>query len=129
MGLGGNPYGPAGTGKTESVKALGNLFGRQVLVFNCDEGIDVKSMGRIFVGLVKCGAWGCFDEFNRLEEAVLSAVSMQIQTIQAALKSQASSTMLLEKEVILFCVDLFAYYYCYYYCCHHFDLNILNEFD
>lgn len=105
MGLGGNPYGPAGTGKTESVKALGNLFGRQVLVFNCDEGIDVKSMGRIFVGLVKCGAWGCFDEFNRLEEAVLSAVSMQIQTIQAALKSQASSTMLLEKEVILFCVS------------------------
>lgn len=99
MGLGGNPYGPAGTGKTESVKALGGLFGRQVLVFNCDEGIDVKSMGRIFVGLVKCGAWGCFDEFNRLEEAVLSAVSMQIQTIQAALKSQSSSTSLLGKEV------------------------------
>ena len=38
VGLGGNPYGPAGTGKTESVKALGGLFGRQVLVFNCDEG-------------------------------------------------------------------------------------------
>ena len=37
MGLGGNPYGPAGTGKTESVKALGGLCGRQVLVFNCDE--------------------------------------------------------------------------------------------
>ncbi|OON23868.1 ATPase family protein, partial [Opisthorchis viverrini] len=79
MGLGGNPYGPAGTGKTESVKALGGLMGRQVLVFNCDEGIDVRSMGRILVGIVKCGAWGCFDEFNRLEEAVLSAVSMQIQ--------------------------------------------------
>ena len=47
----------SGTGKTESVKALGGLFGRQVLVFNCDEGIDVKSMGRIFIGLIKCGAW------------------------------------------------------------------------
>lgn len=26
---------------------------RQVLVFNCDEGIDFQSMGRIFIGLVK----------------------------------------------------------------------------
>ncbi|KAM9801492.1 cytoplasmic dynein 2 heavy chain 1 [Neosynchiropus ocellatus] len=101
MGLGGNPYGPAGTGKTESVKALGVLFGRQVLVFNCDEGIDVKSMGRIFVGLVKCGAWGCFDEFNRLEEAVLSAVSMQIQAIQDSLKHHKTSCELLGKQVEL----------------------------
>ncbi|XP_034023634.1 cytoplasmic dynein 2 heavy chain 1 [Thalassophryne amazonica] len=101
MGLGGNPYGPAGTGKTESVKALGGLFGRQVLVFNCDEGIDVKSMGRIFVGLVKCGAWGCFDEFNRLEEAVLSAVSMQIQAIQDSLKHHKRTCELLGKEVEL----------------------------
>uniref|UniRef100_T1IHY1 Cytoplasmic dynein 2 heavy chain 1 n=1 Tax=Strigamia maritima TaxID=126957 RepID=T1IHY1_STRMM len=99
MGLGGNPYGPAGTGKTESVKALGNLFGRQVLVFNCDEGIDVKSMGRIFIGIVKCGAWGCFDEFNRLEEAVLSAVSMQIQAIQAALKNKDKTIDLLDRKV------------------------------
>lgn len=82
LGYGGNPYGPAGTGKTESVKALGQALGRQVLVFNCDEEFDFKSMGRIFVGLVKCGAWGCFDEFNRLDEEVLSAVSQQIQIIQ-----------------------------------------------
>ena len=63
------------------------------------QGIDVKSMGRIFIGLVKCGAWGCFDEFNRLEEAVLSAVSMQIQTIQAALRTRAPSCELLERQV------------------------------
>lgn len=37
LGMGGNPYGPAGTGKTESIKELGSLLGRQVLVFNCDE--------------------------------------------------------------------------------------------
>ena len=32
LGYGGNPYGPAGTGKTESVKALGQAFARQVCV-------------------------------------------------------------------------------------------------
>ncbi|XP_049780046.1 dynein heavy chain, cytoplasmic isoform X3 [Schistocerca cancellata] len=85
--LGGSPFGPAGTGKTESVKALGHQLGRFVLVFNCDETFDFQAMGRIFVGLCQVGAWGCFDEFNRLEERMLSAVSQQVQTIQEALKS------------------------------------------
>ncbi|CAK4071541.1 unnamed protein product [Aphanomyces euteiches] len=99
MGFGGNPYGPAGTGKTESVKALGGQFGRQVLVFNCDEGIDFQSMGRIFIGLVKCGAWGCFDEFNRLKEDQLSAISQQIQLIQDAIKNHVASISLLNRHV------------------------------
>ena len=101
--LGGSPFGPAGTGKTESVKALGNQLGRFVLVFNCDETFDFQAMGRIFVGLCQVGAWGCFDEFNRLEERMLSAVSQQVQTIQEALKEQAeakSSASMISVELV-----------------------------
>ena len=85
--LGGSPYGPAGTGKTESVKALGLQLGRFTLVFCCDDTFDFQAMGRIFLGICQVGAWGCFDEFNRLEERILSAVSQQIQNIQIGLKN------------------------------------------
>jgi dynein heavy chain 1 len=54
-------------------------------VFCCDETFDFQAMGRIFVGLCQVGAWGCFDEFNRLEERILSAVSQQVQSIQQGL--------------------------------------------
>ena len=91
--LGGSPFGPAGTGKTESVKALGVQLGRFVLVFCCDETFDFHAMGRIFVGLCQVGAWGCFDEFNRLEERILSAVSQQVQTIQQGLVQAATNPM------------------------------------
>lgn len=63
----------------------------KVLVFNCDEGIDVRAIGRIFVGLIQCGAWGCFDEFNRLGRGVLSAVSSQVQLIQEAVRTKAAN--------------------------------------
>ncbi|KAJ2761490.1 dynein heavy chain, partial [Coemansia sp. BCRC 34490] len=84
--LGGSPFGPAGTGKTESVKALATQLGRFALVFCCDENFDFQAMGRIFVGLCQVGAWGVFDEFNRLDERILSAVSQQIQSIQLGLR-------------------------------------------
>lgn len=89
--LGGSPFGPAGTGKTESVKALATQLGRFALVFCCDENFDFQAMGRIFVGLCQVGAWGVFDEFNRLDERILSAVSQQIQTIQLGLRDAFAS--------------------------------------
>jgi len=97
--MGGSPFGPAGTGKTESVKALGARMGRFVLVFNCDENFDFQAMGRLFVGLCQVGAWGCFDEFNRLEERILSAVSQQILAIQTGLQASSVTAELLGKSV------------------------------
>jgi dynein heavy chain 2 len=56
-------------------------------------------MGRIFTGLVKSGAWGCFDEFNRLDGLTLSAVSLQIQAIQMALKKGTPHALLMNEQV------------------------------
>ncbi len=85
-GLGGSPFGPAGTGKTETVKSLGRLMGRNVVVFNCDESFDAVAVGRILAGVSRVGFWVCFDEFNRLSASSLSATSQQLSVLQNAVK-------------------------------------------
>lgn len=83
--------GPTSTGKTETVKNLTKAIAKPSYVINCSNSISYDCVIRTFKGMISCGAWICFENFNRLKLELLSAIAQNLTQMKQAVSSNLKS--------------------------------------
>lgn len=70
---------------------LGKALGTQTIVFNCGDALDADFMSLFLCGVAQCGAFACFDEFNRIDVEVRIDAIRALYLLRSPLLSKLSS--------------------------------------
>jgi len=93
--------GPTSNGKTETIKAFGSYLGKQIIEFRCCERLDYRSICNILVGLCQSGKWGLFQEFNKLNNYIITEISQIMNLVYCGLKDNKQKIEILSRNIQL----------------------------
>ena len=100
MGYGAAPLGPAGTGKTETIKGMGKSFGRYVVITNCSELMSIHTIANMIKGTATSGCWCVFHEIDSVMINVLSVVAAQIATVLHGKRNRQAEILFTDDSTI-----------------------------
>ena len=98
MHLGGAPAGPAGIGKTETIKDFGKSLAIMVFVLNSSDSMTSLDFAKYLKGVCQAGIWACFDDFNRINLSVLSVIAVQMKSVITAKRLDLKKFMFPNEE-------------------------------
>ncbi|XP_048242736.1 dynein heavy chain domain-containing protein 1-like [Haliotis rufescens] len=79
--------GPAGSGKSETVRELARMLGRTIFTINCNENLTLAMMLQLMTGMVQSGCWALFDNTDRLTTGLMSVTAQQLDYLRTALRT------------------------------------------
>ena len=106
-------YGLQESGKKETIKTLGNFFGKSTIIFKCSEQFDLKSFNKLLYGCMKSGNWLCLDTLDLVAIEMLSVIAQEIMTIykymadpkEESLSISNTDKIALNKNTQIFCMN------------------------
>ncbi|XP_046144739.1 dynein axonemal heavy chain 12-like isoform X1 [Osmia bicornis bicornis] len=70
--------GPSTTGKTETMTSLAKAIAVNFHIFSCANILSYNFLSQTLKGLISCGAWLCFENFDELKLEFLSRITQNL---------------------------------------------------